>query len=146
MQTMSRREFLGRTGGLIVASAIPAACGPVSALAKGDEPQPKPSDAESEAIAEIVRQFMDKYHVPGLSVAIARHGQAVYQQGFGYADQEAALLVTPAQLFRIASVSKPITSVAIFTLIEQGRLKLDDHVFGAGGETTATIRCSVRLR
>lgn len=133
MQPMSRREFLGRTGGLIVASAIPAVCGPVSALAKENESQPKPSDAESEAIAEIVRQFMDKYHVPGMSVAIARHGQAVFQQGFGYADQEGTLLVTPVHLFRIASVSKPITSVAIFTLIEQGRLKLDDHIFGAGG-------------
>ena len=81
MRTMSRREFLGRTGGLIVAGAIPVACGPVSALAKEDETQPKPSDAESEAIAEIVRQFMDNYHVPGMSVAIARHGQAVLQQG-----------------------------------------------------------------
>jgi hypothetical protein len=41
--------------------------------------------------------------------------------------------VTPAHLFRIASVSKPLTSVAVFTLIEKGRLKLEDHVFGAGG-------------
>ena len=133
MTTISRRVFLRRTGGLIVASAIPAACGPVSALGKEDEPQPKPAQAELEAIAGIVNQFMEKNHVPGQSVAIARHGQAVYQQGFGYADQEAALLVTPIHLFRIASVSKPITSAAIFTLIEQGRLKLEDHVFGAGG-------------
>ena len=76
---------------------------------------------------------MGQYHVPGLSVAIARHGQFVYQKGFGYADKAAGEQVTPSHLFRIASVSKPITSVAIFSLIEQGRLGLDDLVFGAQG-------------
>jgi CubicO group peptidase (beta-lactamase class C family) len=64
---------------------------------------------------------------------MARHGQLVYQQGFGYADKTTGERVTPASLFRIASVSKPITSVAIFTLMEQGRLRLNDLVFGADG-------------
>jgi CubicO group peptidase (beta-lactamase class C family) len=130
---MSRREFAGCTARLLLASAIPAVCLPVPAYAQESDPPPKPADAELEAITEIVSHFMDKYHVPGLSLAIARQGQMVHRQGFGYADEEAAQRVTPEHLFRIASVSKPITSVALFTLIEQGRLKLADHVFGAGG-------------
>lgn len=90
-------------------------------------------ESEAAAIAAIAQQYMTKYNAPGLSVAIARHGQFVYQKGFGYADKAAGERVTPASLFRIASVSKPITSVAIFCLIEQGRLGLDDLIFGAQG-------------
>jgi CubicO group peptidase (beta-lactamase class C family) len=76
---------------------------------------------------------MEKSSAPGLSVAVARHGQLVYQQGFGYADKSAGGRATPSSLFRIASISKPITSVAIFSLIEQGHLGLDDLIFGADG-------------
>src|ERR1700730_15576734 len=76
---------------------------------------------------------MEQYHAPGLSVAIARHGQFVCQRGFGYADKSNGERVTTGSLFRIASVTKPITSAAIFTLIEQGHLNLDDLIFGAHG-------------
>jgi len=79
---------------------------------------------------KIANQFMSQFNVPGLSVAIARHGQFVYRKSFGFADVASSEKVTPDHLFRIASVSKPITSVAIFTLIEKGRLKLTDRVFG----------------
>ena len=81
---------------------------------------------------DIANRFRAKYKVPGLSVAIARHGQFVFRKGFGFADVASSERVTPDHLFRIASVSKPITSVAIFSLVEKGRLKLDDRVFGRG--------------
>jgi CubicO group peptidase (beta-lactamase class C family) len=51
------------------------------------------------------------------------------------ADRESNEAVTPMHLFRIASMSKPITSVTIFTLVEQGRIKLNDKVFGPGSIT-----------
>jgi CubicO group peptidase (beta-lactamase class C family) len=54
----------------------------------------------------------------------------VYQEAFGVADRERKEAATPKHLFRIASVSKPITSAAIFSLIEGGRLGLGDKVFG----------------
>lgn len=82
-------------------------------------------------MGKIAREFLKQHEVPGLSVAIARHGQFVYEAGFGYADKAARELVTPEHRFRIASISKPITAVASFALVEQGRLKLDDLVFGA---------------
>lgn len=80
-----------------------------------------------------VNSFMQAHDVPGMSVAVAREGVLVHQKGYGMADRDRGEKVTPAHLFRIASVSKPITSVAIFQLIDQGKLKLEDRVFGPDG-------------
>ena len=130
---ISRRGFLKRAGIAIASGSTFALAGRISTHAGQSEVQPKPTEAELRAIADVAKGFMEKHRVPGLSVAIARHGQFVYEDGFGYADETAGQRVTPAHLFRIASVTKPITSVALFTLIEQGRLSLEDRVFGAGG-------------
>ena len=72
-----------------------------------------------------------KVYVSGLSVAVARHGQMVYQEAFGVAAEGEKL--TPSHLFRIASISKPITSVTLFTIIEEEKLRLGDLIFGANG-------------
>jgi CubicO group peptidase (beta-lactamase class C family) len=132
-KTINRRTALKRIGLAAAASALPVILRPTPVFSMTTSPQPIPTDSEAAAIATIAHQLMDQYHAPGLSVAIARHGQLVYQQGFGLADKESGEQVTPASRFRIASLSKPITSVAIFTLIEQGRLGLEDLVFGASG-------------
>jgi CubicO group peptidase (beta-lactamase class C family) len=89
--------------------------------------------AERAAIAAAADAFMKEYDVPGVSVAAARNGRLAYAQGFGVADTKTGEKVTSAHLFRIASVSKPITSATIFSLVEQGRLALTDRVFGTGG-------------
>lgn len=88
---------------------------------------------EPGTVDALVRAFMEQYQVPGLSLAFARHGQFVLQRGFGLADRDRREPVTPEHLFRIASVTKPITSAAIYTLIEQGRLKAETPIFGLGG-------------
>ncbi len=90
-----------------------------------------PTAAERAAISAVVGQFMQKYKVEAVSLAVARHGHFVYREAFGLADVATGEKATPESLFRIASISKPLTSAGIFTLIEQGRLKLSDHVFGA---------------
>lgn len=71
--------------------------------------------------------------IPGGALAIAKDGQLVYARGFGWADQEAHQPVQPDSLFRIASISKPVTSVAILKLVEDGKLDLDAKVFCAPG-------------
>jgi CubicO group peptidase (beta-lactamase class C family) len=86
---------------------------------------------EHREIKEKADAFRNDFKIPGLSLAIARSGRLVYAQGFGIADEGAP--VQPSHLFRIASVSKPITSVAVFSLIEQNRIRLTDQVFGPGG-------------
>jgi CubicO group peptidase (beta-lactamase class C family) len=67
-----------------------------------------------------------------MAIAIAFRGQLRYEEAFGMADGERGERLTPAHRFRIASVSKPITACTIMDLVERGRLKLDDRVFGRG--------------
>ncbi len=73
--------------------------------------------------------FMRQHQIPGASMAIVKNGHLVYARGFGYADVERKEPVLPSSLFRIASISKTITSVTILRLIEQGKLRREDKVF-----------------
>jgi CubicO group peptidase (beta-lactamase class C family) len=84
-------------------------------------------------LRQTVTNFMTTHGVPGASVAISHEGRLVFAQGYGVTDPATNVAVTPSHLFRIASVSKPITAVAIFRLIEAGLLNLGDRVFGANG-------------
>ncbi|SKA05793.1 CubicO group peptidase, beta-lactamase class C family [Chitinophaga eiseniae] len=81
----------------------------------------------------IIRAFMAQYQVPGMAVAITRKGKLVYARGFGTADRSTGEQVTAESRFRIASVSKTITAVAILKLVEAQKLSLGDKVFGPGG-------------
>jgi CubicO group peptidase (beta-lactamase class C family) len=80
-----------------------------------------------------VADFMARYKVPALSLAWAKDGEIVLEKAYGAASIENNILATPRHLFRIASLSKPITSVMIMHLVEQGKLNLDDRIFGEGG-------------
>ena len=112
-------------------AAAGAAATLIARPAPGQQPPDEVLPDERRAMAAAADGFRNDFNIPGLSVAIARAGRLVYAAGFGTADS--GLPVAPSHLFRIASVSKPITSVAIFTLIEQGRLRLSDRVFGQQG-------------
>ncbi len=81
------------------------------------------------SLDDSIKEFLREHHPPGASVAVSYRGRLVYARGFGYADQEQQETVQPHSLFRIASISKPITAVAIMTLIEQKKLTLDTKVF-----------------
>jgi CubicO group peptidase (beta-lactamase class C family) len=81
-------------------------------------------------MADIARAFCQRFSVPALSIAISRNGQMVYEEQFSLVEE---YLPLASSLFRIASVTKPITSVAIFSLIEKGQLNLTDKVFGPSG-------------
>jgi CubicO group peptidase (beta-lactamase class C family) len=81
-----------------------------------------------EPFDQSVRALMQQYGLPGGAVAVVRDGKLIYARGFGYADVEKKTLVAPDALFRIASVSKAITSAAIMKLVEEGKLTLDDRV------------------
>ena len=78
---------------------------------------------------DLMLSFIAEHEVPGAALAIAKDGELVYTRGFGYADPDTNEKALPTSLFRIASVSKPITAVAILMLIERGKLKLDDKAF-----------------
>lgn len=83
---------------------------------------------ELAALDKWTLDFMKKHSVPGGSMAVMKEGRLVYARGFGLADRDAKTPVEPDALFRIASVSKPITAVAILQLVERGKLKLEDKI------------------
>jgi CubicO group peptidase (beta-lactamase class C family) len=130
-QIITRRSLLRNLCGTATAGIIaPGFYAASSWPAQEQEPEHNGSRA---AMFRIARAFMQKYSVPGMSIAISRHGKFVYEHQWGMADTKEAQLVLPSSLFRIASVTKPITSVTIFSLIEQGHLNLNDKVFGPSG-------------
>jgi len=85
------------------------------------------------ACDNLVSQFMSTYNIPGATFALAKEGKLVYMRGFGHANLALTEDTQPYHMFRIASVSKPITSIAIMKLVESGQLSLSDKVFGTTG-------------
>ena len=81
-------------------------------------------DPALQSFDDTMRAFMQKRKVPGGALAVVKDGRLVYARGYGVADQETGTRVQPASLFRIASISKPITAVALMTLIQNPRYKL----------------------
>jgi len=125
-------------------STIPIACLAVLLSCRGEPTTPASKPVTTPAQQEIpitgaavpgmksydqvVPDFMRKYAIPGGAVAVMRDGKLIYARGFGYADVENKTPVQPDALFRIASVSKTLTSAAIMKLVEEGKLRLDDRV------------------
>jgi uncharacterized protein (TIGR03437 family) len=81
------------------------------------------------AFDQAMNQLMTQYNVPGGALALTRNGHLVFARGYGYADTSAKTPVQPDSVFRIASLSKPLTTVAILTLVTEGKLNLDDDAF-----------------
>ncbi len=79
-------------------------------------------------IAPIMNEYVEKGLFPGAIVSIARHGQVAYFERFGYSDIENKIPVKDDDIFRIYSMTKPITSVAVAILFEEGKFLLDDPV------------------
>jgi CubicO group peptidase (beta-lactamase class C family) len=94
---------------------------------------PSLSRADEVFIRQTVMTFMANHSVPGLSIALTDHGRLVFARGYGVADPVTGQAVGTGHLFRIASLSKPITATTVFKLIEANQLRLGDRVFGTNG-------------
>jgi len=79
-------------------------------------------------IEQAISKFMAANQVPGLSAAVVENGQYAWSAGFGMADLEGFVPATSQTLYRLASVSKPLTAVATMQLSQRGKLDLDAHV------------------
>jgi CubicO group peptidase (beta-lactamase class C family) len=79
-------------------------------------------------IERAASSFMAANSVPGISVAVAQDDELFWSQGFGMADLENFVPATSSTLFRLGSISKPITAIAIMQLSERGKLDLDSEV------------------
>lgn len=80
-------------------------------------------------IDSLYRQHAGKTHFPGLAFGIVVDGKLVHAGGFGYTDVAKKTVATPKSLFRIASMSKSVTTMAILKLRDEGKLRLDDPAY-----------------
>lgn len=102
----------------------------MTALSPARAAQPR-AGAYASVIAkarQLVRDSLASNGSPGVSVAVSVDGVNVWEEGFGFADLEQRVPVTPRTRFRIGSVSKSLTSIALGRLIQEGRLDLDAEV------------------
>jgi serine beta-lactamase-like protein LACTB len=91
--------------------------------------QTKSLSADKRAqIEKAASSFLAANSVPGISVAVVQDGELVWSAGFGMADLENFVPATSSTLFRLGSISKPITATAILQLSELGKLDLDTEV------------------
>ena len=106
----------------------------VAAPSRGQElPRSRPehvglSAARLERLTETLQQYADSDRLAGAVLLVVRRGQVAYLEAVGERDREASSPMTPDAIFRIASQSKAIVSVAAMTLVEEGRLRLSDPV------------------
>ena len=103
-----------------------------SAVAQGlprDRPERLGFSAERLArIDRVMQEYVDQGRVAGVVTLVARNGRVAQAGAYGWADREAGRRMTTDALFRIASQSKAVTSVAVMMLVEEGRLRLADAV------------------
>ena len=82
-----------------------------------------------EVVDKIFRDYADSNHLPGVAYGIVVDGKLIYKGSIGYTDVEKKIPVTSSSLFRIASMSKSFTCLAILKLRDEGKLNLDDPAY-----------------
>lgn len=112
---------------LFCCSVLPAADGPLDT----DHPNPKAAGMRSEVLANIplrMKEFVEAGKTAGVVTILARHGYVASFEAAGYGDLQKKIAMRKDALFRIASLTKPITCAAIMILVDEGRLSLVDPV------------------
>ena len=89
--------------------------------------QDKPYDSEIKKIEDFITKEMSRLKIPSISIAFYKD-DFMWAKSFGYADLEHKTPAEPDTLYRLASISKPLTAVGILNLMEEGKLALDDEV------------------
>ncbi len=82
-----------------------------------------------ETLDQSAVSFMQQYGIPGMTLAITKSGRLIFARGYGFADVDTRTAVAPDSLFRLASVSKPLTATAIDKLVERGKLAYSTKAF-----------------
>ena len=106
------RAVIGMAGVLALASLVPA---------RAQSPGPE---------AQVDRVFAqwDRPDTPGCAVSVMRSGRLVYARGYGSANLEYGIQITPASVFHVASISKQFTAMAVALLVAEGRVSWDDDI------------------
>src|SRR5215216_352784 len=128
-----RTDGIGRRDLVVAALAFCLGAGapgwPDAARAKSPAPAARSFSSEGLArVGDYIRNEIASAKIPGAILLIQQHGKPVYFESFGVREITTQLPMTSDTIFRLYSMSKPITSVAAMMLVEDGKLKLDDPV------------------
>lgn len=80
----------------------------------------------AQSITTFMKEVLEEYHIPGASLAVIHNGKTIFQDSWGTMSDGSA--VTEDTTFLIGSVSKPLTSLAVMMLAEEGKIKLDEPI------------------
>ena len=101
-------------------------------------------DLRLRSFDELMDSFIEDPLIPGAALAIANKGKLIFARAYGWANESKGKPVLPDSLFRIASLSKPITAAAILHLAQEKRLQLDDkaidHLYSSLGAAISPLR------
>jgi CubicO group peptidase (beta-lactamase class C family) len=75
-----------------------------------------------------LKQIMEKYRVPGVSIAVIKDFAIHWSKGYGMADVSTSAPVTPETMFQAASISKPVSAMAVLRAVQDGKLSLDQDI------------------
>jgi CubicO group peptidase (beta-lactamase class C family) len=92
------------------------------------------------SVDEYIHSEMQRQHIPGLSLLIARDGKTVRAQGYGFCNVELRVPVNPETVFQSGSVGKQFTATAVMMLVEEGKIRLDDPITNYFKDAPATWR------
>ncbi len=116
--------------------------GPADFIARIEAAEP---DADEGSLASLtIQELLDRFHVPGVSVAVIRDFEIHWAKGYGIADVETGAPVDTETMFQAASISKPVAAMAVLKAVQDGLFGLDDDINDIltswrldGGEFTA---------
>ncbi len=114
-------KIISRTGALIAGLAALLWVGAAVA-------QPAVSRSTLAQVDRAAEAWIAAGHTPGLAIGIMHRGRIIYQKAFGQANLETRTAATPESVFRIGSLTKQFTAVAILTLVQEGRISLQDKL------------------
>lgn len=112
------------SGGSILSAVLGLALGLCGPAASAQTPEGLPPSRLA-AVEAALSSAMSRHEIPGLSVSVVLEGQLRWSNGYGLADLENFVPAKAGTVYRLGSVSKPMTAVAVLQLAEQGRLDLD---------------------
>src|SRR2546421_2481352 len=128
----------------------------IASLSAGQRPAVRPPTSHQSAVSNggisperlarldrVLQEYVDENRVAGVVALVLRDGQPAYERAVGWSDKEAGRKMTSDTIFRIASQSKALTSVAILQLVEEGRVALSNPVsdfIPAYAKTTVAVK------